>query len=737
MRRLPAPPGRLRTCRSKKRAPLWLLATGVGAACLFSGASSAVPPLDVETAANEPPPPDFQAEVARIHVATDDATRVTLNTATGYARFVTFSRGGLGLDPAQGAEASARVFLEDFGGIFGVVDASDLVLESNTVDARTGMRHLRYGQVYKGVPVLDAQVRIHFWPNGHLRGVNGTFVPDVDLDETPGLSAAAATAYVDAAIASELGGEDRITHDGAPELFVYRENLNAGKPGPNRLVWKVATRFAGSRELVYVDAESGALVDRRSTVAHGIERRKYLPGCNPHATCGPFGPTCYEDPFSVFRCSDNDEECPSEANSECYRTCDDGGDDCAWEEGDTLPFECDGNTPNCPSADEQEIEDTLNALIRYTEDAYDFFSCVEGADLSWDLTTDGQMHGMIEVDVSCAEALFFFIDDTPPVGWTHICATEMADDIGVHEWAHGYSFTTHDLNLTLQPGALSESTSDIWGEVVDLINGEGEDGEAEDRTVGNCSEHDSATASDPSDEDSYRWLIAEDSDENLRDMWTPTCLGDPGKVSDAEYSCVGDIHGNGGVTNHAFSLLVDGGTYNGETVAGIGLSKAASIYWRAQRIYQSSTTTFADHADALVSACDDLVGISIPSVRTCANNITMGQSDCDSVEDAIRAVEMCSTVCEDCPATTTCPGPYCTDGDELSSVDKAIDRCKLPSGQMFECDLGDNINTVTYECDRDACCEGSPPTCICCASGATKVALECEAAQTALCLAYP
>ncbi len=50
----------------------------------------------------------------------------------------------------------------------------------------------------------------------------------------------------------------------------------------------------------------------------------------------------------------------------------------------------------------------------------------------------------------------------------------------------------------------------------------------------------------------------------IRDMWTPTCYGDPGKVSDAEYFCDtddgGGVHSNSGVPNHAYALIVDGGT---------------------------------------------------------------------------------------------------------------------------------------------------------------------------------
>ena len=70
--------------------------------------------------------------------------------------------------------------------------------------------------------------------------------------------------------------------------------------------------------------------------------------------------------------------------------------------------------------------------------------------------------------------------------------------------------------------------------------------------------------------DSFRWLIGEKSPAfggAIRDMWNPTCLGDPGKVTDVEYKCSADdsggVHGNSGVVNHGYALLVDGGTFNG------------------------------------------------------------------------------------------------------------------------------------------------------------------------------
>ncbi|MEO8461630.1 MAG: M4 family metallopeptidase [Chloroflexota bacterium] len=159
-------------------------------------------------------------------------------------------------------------------------------------------------------------------------------------------------------------------------------------------------------------------------------------------------------------------------------------------------------------------------------------------------------------------------------------------------------------------------------------------------------------APDPSSEDSYRWLMGEDSTAfggAIRDMWTPTCYGDPAKVSDVEYHCDpsdgGGVHSNSGVPNHGYALLVDGGTFNGVTVTGIGLVKAAHLYWRAESVYQMPTTNFADHADALQASCTDLIGaplagLSASSTPAGLSGESISALDCVEVIDMIAAVEL-------------------------------------------------------------------------------------------------
>lgn len=152
--------------------------------------------------------------------------------------------------------------------------------------------------------------------------------------------------------------------------------------------------------------------------------------------------------------------------------------------------------------------------------------------------------------------------------------------------------------------------------------------------------------------DSYRWLLSEKSTAfggAIRDMWNPTCHGDPGKVSDAEYKCStddnGGVHGNSGVPNHGYALLVDGGTYNGVTVKGIGLDKAANIYFTAMNEYQTPVSSFPDHADALEASCAQLTGKRIYQLSTDPNdrqafNGSITATDCAQVTAMTKAVEL-------------------------------------------------------------------------------------------------
>jgi Zn-dependent metalloprotease len=174
------------------------------------------------------------------------------------------------------------------------------------------------------------------------------------------------------------------------------------------------------------------------------------------------------------------------------------------------------------------------------------------------------------------------------------------------------------------------------------------------------------------DYDNVRWLMGEDAvafGGAIRDMANPNCYNHPGKVSDGLYFCgtgdQGGVHFNSGVDNHAYALMVDGGTYNGQTIAALGFTKAAHIYFHAKVNYQHPATDFADHADALEQSCADLTGVNLASLATGApSGQIISSADCGEVHEAILATEMRTppTQCNFQPILAKNPPAVCPPG---------------------------------------------------------------------------
>ncbi len=630
--------------------------------------------------------------------------RIGIQRATGVVRFLSLPAGRDLSGAAAGTpEQKLLAFLALHGPAFGVQDAaSQLVLHGRTTDA-AGMTHLDYRQVHAGVPVFAGLLKAHFDRAGALRAVNGNVVPDIQVDPEPRLAAADAAEIALAAVVAQKPSPVAPTVRRST-LYVYRVGLAQGVDGPSRLVFEVEVGNGRDvRELVYVDAHNGAIVDQVTGIHQALNRRVYD---------GGYGPS-----FIV------------------------------WNEGDPFPT---------PDVD-------INNIITFSGHTYDMFFDTFNRD-----SYDGLGHIMETVNddptINC-----------PNANWngtsTNYCTGVTGDDTVAHEWGHAYTEFTHNLIYAWQPGALNESYSDIWGEVVDTVNGPNTPDAP--RTAGECSQfggappptltitggsaagtyfalasvnepptpftvgptamalsnppgactavtgvsgriaiidwtlnasggnecgsvvratnalnagatgiifvapeagllnlgsiagiasvqvthEDGATikAGLPADatiflgegtDNTYRWLSGEDDPGfggAIRDMWNPNCFGDPARVTPGFYTCStadgGGVHTNSGVPNHAFALLVDGGTYNGQTITALGMTRAAHIYFRAMTQYQGPATDFSDHADALEQSCDDLVGVPLTDLFG-GPPVTIAAAQCDEVHEAMLATDM-------------------------------------------------------------------------------------------------
>lgn len=172
-------------------------------------------------------------------------------------------------------------------------------------------------------------------------------------------------------------------------------------------------------------------------------------------------------------------------------------------------------------------------------------------------------------------------------------------DVAGHEMSHGVTAATSGLNYSGDAGGLNESTSDVFGTMV---------------------EFEANTASDPGD-----YYIGEKISKNgtyLRRMDNPSL---DGGSKNCWTSSVGglDPHYSSGVGNHLFYLLAEGTgtktiggrshsatTCNSTTLTGIGRDQAAAIWYRAMTTYWTSTTTYPQAANGQVKAAKDLYGAS-------------------------------------------------------------------------------------------------------------------------------
>jgi hypothetical protein len=218
-------------------------------------------------------------------------------------------------------------------------------------------------------------------------------------------------------------------------------------------------------------------------------------------------------------------------------------------------------------------------------------------------------------------------------------------------------------------------------------------------------------------DNSVVWLLGEDSTAPglsgaLRDMWSPNCYGDPQTVTDPLYHCStddnGGVHITSGIPNRAFSLLVDGGTFNGQTVGAIGLTKANHIYFRAKTHYQGPATGFPEHADALEQSCADLVGTELASLTDgLPSGEVVSAADCENVAKAMLAVEM-RTPPDQCgfqPILAKNPPPLCEDenaklkplfADDFERGDSSTDRWTISHEAVAPADFTERDWSVVF-----------------------------------------
>jgi Zn-dependent metalloprotease len=493
----------------------------------------------------------------------------------------------------------ALSFLSLAGGVPGVLDpGAELQLKRTSTDA-AGNTHVHLDQVHLGLPVFGARLVVHMNERG-IFGVNGVFVPDLGA-LTAKSALATETLRATALLAAGKLHPDHALQLQSERFLYYRSGLLEGHAGKTYLAYEAmiaGAPGAAIRERIILNAVNGAVINRIDEVHTLLHRQIYTP--------------LYHN---ILVLDEGDASAPADPPFT----------------GDVVPSSRGADLPQ-------------NNLYIFAGGTYELYRALFGR--------EGYDDGAKPPEAQRQESVYLVNENCPNAYWdgtsTNYCPGFDADDVVSHEWSHAYTEYTHGLVYQWQSGALNEAYSDIFGETYDLVNGiEGPLGVT--LTEGEYYENGGS-----------RWVIGEDLSEVaaallLRDMWDPDAFPSPSPgsvITSPNYYCdsgdAGGVHTNSGVPNHTFAMLVDGKTYNGVVIPAIGLIKAAHIYFHAETHYQTPTTNFAQHADALEASCQDLIGAPLNDEQGNVFSGTISQTDCDAVHLATVATELRLSPAEKC-----------------------------------------------------------------------------------------
>ena len=450
----------------------------------------------------------------------------------GYVKFVGAAPGSAfqvdTANKAVGTADSAKAFLGTHRAAFGIGASSTLTEKRSNTHA--GATYVRLDQGVGGVPVYGAQAVVQVNADGNIVNIASDVARDTSPVDNGDVSLTPAVSVADASLAARMYVDGLFNKVGLPQLFVV------GSPKLYIFAPSVLGLSGGMR-LVWqleVSAIAGELVRQEVFV---------------DAASGE----------TIFHYS----KLTRVIDREIYD----------YENRITPPL-----NPVREESDPPVGIMEVDTLYDYIGDTYNFYFEQHGRDSIDDdgMTIIGNAR-LPEDNASWdGESLTFGTDYG-------------ADDIVGHEYAHGVTEYTSNLIYFGFSGAINESFSDMWGEWVDLTNGKGDDQPA------------------------ARWWCGEDigdADNSvpqsadvvgsaaIRNMQDPTIFGDPDRLlspnlaSPTSFFDNGGVHINSGIGNKLCYLLTDGDTFNGETVRGIGISRAADLFYTANLLLTPTSDYF-------------------------------------------------------------------------------------------------------------------------------------------------
>lgn len=496
----------------------------------------------------------------------------------------------------------------------------DFILTKTETDD-LGYTQLRYIQTYKGIPV-DRSGYVVQLKNGEVTSINGNAYLVSEVAVVPGISE---TEALDKAKA-HIGAKKYMWEDSRWEQEIksrtkdkdasyypkgvlivtkFGEDQPAGGLGTFRLAYRfdIHAMTPSTDQQVFVDAQTGEI----------LYTLPLSSDCEP--------PVNFSSIFNGTRSVQTDKFTGSDFRLR---------DDCiaaqvhVWNWGSTTSTASPVEIQNTTNTWTTQNERFGASVLWITKQSYAYYKNVRGRN-AYD-NADGDVNAYINAVFSSSSgdytdnASMSFTGGTMKVGLgssgTLANSWSTVDILG-HEYTHAVTGSTSALTYQGESGALNESFSDIFGEMIEnYVEGSNDWLMGNERTSGAI--RSMANPKNYSNPDTY-----------LGTYWANTCSS----CSDA-----GGVHTNSGVQNYWFYLVAIGGSGtndNGDAynVTGLGRAAASAIAFRNQTIKLSSGSDYAAARAGAIQAAEDIYGACSNEVKQVTNAwhaVGVGDAYCEA-----------------------------------------------------------------------------------------------------------
>ena len=478
---------------------------------------------------------------------------------------------------------SPAAFFQDHHDSFGL-SKDDMMIKQKSIKGKSGIKHTKYQQEYKGLKVVGAQYILHS-KDGLVEKANGYLAPNIHLDVNPEFDLNKLKEIVSDFVINVIIGNENLLPD--IEVSVHETSLCIiDKAFPNfsgdyKLAYQTFAQANTSypvHEKIYIDANTGEIISNFTEVCdHGVPAKastRYY-GLQDIVT-DSVAPNSYvlrDSSRRVFTLQGPDSDSSLDLKYPDFYD-----DDNYWNNNNSNFNEVAGDAHYCTSS----FYDFMNDEFGWKGIDNEGGDLITVVHASRRFYTNAYWNGS-RVFVGNGDC-----DDYGPL--------TVLDVVG-HEFTHGVIDHSCDLVYQDESGALNESIADILGKSLEYKY----------------------------DQENFNWLIGDkfrveqDGEKSFRNMKDPNEENDP-KFYNGDHwqfgsSDRGGVHSNSGVLNYWFYMLVEGDEGINEVgyeykVEAIGIDDAIQIVYGCMTGYFVENTNYVNAMLLSLEQTEDMYGLN-------------------------------------------------------------------------------------------------------------------------------